>query len=112
MQNAAAMPTTRTPRRRVLQGARLLLEDHSTYDCVVRDMSETGIRVRLSSPTPLPQALRVFILSRGLIYPVRLCWNRMGEAGFEIAGQAEICTPTQAQFPGSGLAGKSPASGL
>jgi hypothetical protein len=77
----------RAPRHRVLNGGKLIMNDgHSIVDCVIRDMSEGGAKVRMSIPTVLPAALEMLIVKSNMIYPVSVRWNRNSEVGLQFTG--------------------------
>ena len=78
-------------RQRTLNGGRVLIHDQqSTYDCVIRDMSATGCRLRFSQPTPLPQSFELLVTKSGQVYPAQLRWNKNAEAGLAFTGPARI----------------------
>jgi hypothetical protein len=46
-----------TKRQRTLIGAKVVFNDMmSTYDCVIRDLSESGARVKLNAPVQVPNS--------------------------------------------------------
>lgn len=58
--NSVELDERRAPRRRVLQGARILLGDKlGEVSCVVRDISLVGCRLETSIPMALPKAFRL-----------------------------------------------------
>jgi len=70
-------------RRRVLKDGRVLLPgSRVTYDCAIRDLSETGGKIRLQIDSiNLPDDFELVFVSESLAYPVRLKWQRGREAG-------------------------------
>lgn len=88
-ENAAKQ--TRPLRNRVLNGGKLIVSDgQGLIDCVVRDMSDTGARVRLSNPTLLPMKLELLIVKSNMVYPAEVRWNRNTEAGLQFTGPGKV----------------------
>jgi len=71
------------PRRRVLKDGRVLLPgSRVTYDCVVRDVSESGARFRLQIDSiKLPAEFELVFVAEGIAHPSVLKWQRRREAG-------------------------------
>ena len=57
----------------------------SVVDCVVENLSDIGARVRLGSPTPLPEAFALR-LSNGTSHAARRRWARGAVVGMEFEG--------------------------
>jgi two-component system cell cycle response regulator len=75
-------------RRRALKDGRVLLAgSRITYDCAIRDMSETGARIRLQSDSIiLPEQFELVFVADGLAYPATRKWRRGNEYGVAITG--------------------------
>jgi hypothetical protein len=72
----------REPRQRTLQTGRIVFSRaSSTFDCLIRDMSEGGARLRFGEPLALPAAFELMICSKGVRLPARLTWCKGMEAG-------------------------------
>ena len=70
------------PRIRVLKGARLHFKNKlSSIDCMIRDISAGGARLRLNGPVGLPQRFDLMMNCTGDKFPARLVWNKGSEAG-------------------------------
>ncbi len=70
------------PRIRVLKGARLHFKNKlSSIDCMIRDISAGGARLRLSGPVGLPQRFDLMMNCTGDKFPARLVWSKGSEAG-------------------------------
>lgn len=81
----------RPQRNRVLNGGKLIVSDgQSVIDCVIRDMSEAGARVRITIPTMLPQQLEMLIVKNNMLYPAEVRWNRSSEAGLHFTGPGKV----------------------
>jgi hypothetical protein len=72
----------REPRHRTLQTGRLVFNGAcSTFDCLIRDMSDGGARLRFGEMLALPDAFELMICVKGVRLPARLAWWRGTEAG-------------------------------
>ena len=81
----------RAQRYRVLNGGKLIVNDgQSVIDCVIRDMSEGGAKVRLTIPTMLPKQLEMLVVKNNMLYPVEVRWNRNSEAGLQFTGPGKV----------------------
>jgi PilZ domain len=76
----------RTPRHRVLKEGRIVIRDHSTIDCVVRDLSQTGAKLRLPDSIHLPETFDLLLVRDATIVPVRLAWRKGDLVGVAFAG--------------------------
>jgi len=57
------------------------------YDCVIKDVSDTGARLRLGGEsTILPKDFELVFVTEALTYPVQLRWRRDHEVGVEFSG--------------------------
>lgn len=73
-------------RRRTLKLGTVVLSDWSTIDCVIRDMSATGARLRFMTVTRLPAAFGVMIVDEALVYPAEKRWVRGTDVGVLFVG--------------------------
>ena len=81
----------RAQRYRVLNGGKLIVNDgQSVIDCVIRDMSEGGARVRITIPTMLPKQLEMLVVKNNMLYPAEVRWNRNSEAGLQFTGPGKV----------------------
>lgn len=81
----------RAPRHRVLNGGKLIVNDgNSVIDCVIRDMSEGGAKVRITIPTMLPKQMELLVVKNNMLYPVEVRWNRNSEAGLQFTGPGKV----------------------
>ena len=70
-----------TPRKRVVLPGRLVLAEGGTLDCRVRDLSETGARLRLGTVCSLPSHFSLQVLSSGSIHEAEVVWGRGVDIG-------------------------------
>ncbi len=68
-------------RQPVLKTAKIYVAD-SVYDCLVLDLSETGMRISTEVRVLFPPDVRIE-LRTGAIWVAQLRWQRETEAGFE-----------------------------
>ena len=73
----------RAPRRRSLLSGKLVFDQAGacSLDCVIRDLSETGARIRLGGALPTPAAVHLVDLRHGVAYEARVLWRRGVEIG-------------------------------
>jgi hypothetical protein len=77
-------------RQRVLKEGKVLLTDHTSVDCVVRDLSPSGARIEFEGPIALPAEFRLRIVSADLTIPATAAWQRRLEAGLRFTGVGEL----------------------
>jgi hypothetical protein len=69
-------------RQRVLLAGKLVYGDADlSVDCAIRDLSESGARVRISGPVALPSRLAMIELRTGRAFDCEVVWRRMPEVG-------------------------------
>lgn len=87
--SAAVPPAAPTPdehrhdrRQRALKSARLVSRDRrSTWDCVIRDLSKAGARIRIENGLFMPAELTLVLISEEIEIPCVVKWRRPGEIG-------------------------------
>lgn len=77
------------PRFTLLIRAARLVCSQGEFVCVIRDISETGVSVRLFHALPASESFELH-MPGGRIYDVRRIWARENEAGFEFASPVEV----------------------
>jgi two-component system cell cycle response regulator len=58
-------------------------------DCVVRDWSEGGARLKCSQAIPLPKHFHLLMRAEWLMYPVELRWRKFEDVGVMFKGPPE-----------------------
>lgn len=94
----------RAPRFTLLIRAAKLISSLGEFVCVIRDVSATGISVKLFHK--LPQGAELDLeLQCGEVYRIKLVWEREGEAGFEFVEQIDVeqFVSEVGRFPKRGL---------
>lgn len=77
------------PRFTLLIRAARLVTPQGEFVCVIRDVSETGVSVRLFHALPKCDQIALH-MPGGQSYDVRTVWSRNNEAGFEFAQSVEV----------------------
>jgi hypothetical protein len=71
-----------SPRRRRLNGAKIVFNNNaSVIDCVVRDISPQGARIRVASPIGIPDRFDLRIDRSGTTYPSKVAWRSNDQIG-------------------------------
>lgn len=72
----------RTRRLRTLQGGRAIYDRNGCgYDCVVRDLSAMGARIKFSAPVGLPSRFDLNLNKDQITVPARVAWSNGMEFG-------------------------------
>jgi hypothetical protein len=69
------------PRFTLMLRSAKLIADGTDYLCIIRDVSETGVKLKLFHPVPRAALLMIETTS-GQHYPMQVVWEAKGEAGF------------------------------
>ncbi|MEO1015689.1 MAG: PilZ domain-containing protein [Pseudomonadota bacterium] len=67
--------------------ARVGVDANLEVDCVIRDVSDGGVRIKLEEPRPLPSTVRITIPETGQSRIGRVAWQRAQHAGIHFSGQ-------------------------
>lgn len=85
-----------TSRQRCFFACRIVFGPEAfTLDATIRDVSDTGARIRLPSPMPLPKSFRV-ILRDGMCQETEIVWRRGQELGVRFLVPVDLQDPTDA----------------
>jgi hypothetical protein len=86
--------------RTLLKGVAIFNNRQSTADCLVRNMSASGARLRLWNAELLPEHFDLIVPHKAVTYRARIAWRGDGEIGvvFETA-QAETADPLPRVIP-------------
>ncbi len=116
MENAAKVPDSNdsvvdageelraAPRFTTLIRAAKLISGQGEFVCVIRDVSETGISVRMFHDLPSCETLELH-MPGGRVYEIRNVWHRGNEAGFEFTKPVDVqqLVIEAGQYPKRGL---------
>jgi hypothetical protein len=74
-------------RQKQLKSGIIVLNDRrSTLACTIRDISETGARLKLGSVVNLPEDFELIFVNERKIVPVQKCWHSHPECGVRFTG--------------------------
>ena len=73
------------PRLRVLKGAKIVVGTSSLLDCIVRDLTSGGARIRVPSAANLPDEFAITFDGGRTCRPCRVTWRSFGETGVEFS---------------------------
>jgi hypothetical protein len=86
-----------------LQGRIYYNNRRSTVDCLIRDLSEAGARLKLSEAITVPEAMELYIPNREEVHRARVEWrsgNEMGVSfGDEVRAPSVAPDAAQADLP-------------
>lgn len=86
------------PRRRALKAGVVSLNNGNiTLPCVVRDISETGAKLKVDTGRHPPDQFELQIELDGLVATCTVVWREGQELGVEFVGAPQIGTPTRKQ---------------
>ncbi len=71
------------PRMRVLKSAKVVLGASSVLDCVVRDLTNGGARVKIPNAVNLPEDVAITFDAGRTCRPCRVAWRRVDETGLQ-----------------------------
>src|SRR5690348_511961 len=57
-----------------------------TIDCIIRDISESGARLRMTSTTEVPKSFLLLIKDDNVIVPVQRVWRNAHDVGVKFTG--------------------------
>jgi hypothetical protein len=78
----------RVRRQRVLKEGRIVtLDTQSVVNCVVRDLSATGARLKCGDQVAVPNAFHLQVGHERTMRPARAVWRRGNEIGIVFAGE-------------------------
>ncbi len=78
-----------SPRFTLLIRAAKLVCSHGDFICVIRDVSSTGVSLRLFHDLPECENVKL-VLQSGQSYDMRCVWSRVREAGFEFENLVDV----------------------
>ena len=85
-------------RKRVLKGGMIIFNDRcSTLSCTVRDLSETGARLRVAKGAAVPDRFDLSVDTDGLDAPCTVAWRKGEEIGVRFDSLPTKGSPKRAQ---------------
>jgi len=67
-----------------------LVGERGELPCIIRDVSATGVRLRLFHPLPAGESRLALELANGDFYFIERVWGRDAEAGFRFAAEIDV----------------------
>jgi hypothetical protein len=90
-----------SPRRRVLKAAIAASNERRlTVGCTVRDISQTGARLRVEGSMTVPDTFELIIELDGLEAPCQVVWRKGGEVGVKFLAAPRIVAAKRVQVVG------------
>lgn len=87
----APSASARSMRQRALKGAVISYSDGAiSLDCLVRDYSPGGVKIKLVSDTPVPNSFSLHIPTDGIRAQCEVRWRRGVEIGVEFIGEIHL----------------------
>lgn len=74
----------RTQRKKSYQGATILVDNKSTFSCVVKTRNENGFGLKLGSTTGVPDRFHLNDMKTGVTHLCRVVWRKRSALGVEI----------------------------
>ncbi|MCF1503391.1 MULTISPECIES: PilZ domain-containing protein [Afifella] len=71
-------------RARALKSAKIVLNDrHSTIDCVVRDLSKGGAKLKVTNPVAVPESFELLLESDNVMLKAEVIWRKGDQVGVQ-----------------------------
>jgi hypothetical protein len=83
-------------RRRLLKAGRILFGGGATIDCTVRNLSETGAALEVTSPVGIPDEFTLVIGADDIRVPCRVVWRKETRIGVHFRALTGTATDTAA----------------
>jgi hypothetical protein len=74
------------PRTCVLKGAKIVLGATSALDCVVRDLTNGGARVKIPNAVDIPEDAAITLDGGRACRPCHVAWRTLNETGLQFTG--------------------------
>jgi hypothetical protein len=76
--------------RTLLAGKIIIGKELISPDCVIRDFSPRGARVRISAATELPPKVSLLMIKEGLLFEANVIWRKGDQTGLAFVGQYDL----------------------
>jgi hypothetical protein len=76
--------------RTLLSGKIIIGNGLMSPDCVIRDLSPSGARVRITRTIELPSSVELLVIKDGLLFDATVAWRRGNEAGLVFSGHHDL----------------------
>lgn len=95
--NARVERRTRERHRVLLSGKVAWIHNLQSSDCAIRDLSETGARIRLADPLA-PNDPVLIVLRSGAAHCARTAWRHGAHVGLEFLDTVDLTGPVPAHL--------------
>ncbi len=69
-------------RARTLKRGQVRIDDGgSVFDCIIRDLTESGAKLHFEDTVALPANFDLFLVEAGAVWPVRNVWQKGADVG-------------------------------
>jgi hypothetical protein len=80
-------------RARSLLTGKIIVDDGAvSHDCVIRNLSTRGARVRIAGAVNLPASVGLLVVREGLLFDARIAWRRGEEIGLAFTAKHDLRT--------------------
>ena len=76
--------------RSLLTGKIIFGDGRISFDCVIRNLSAKGARVRISRAVDLSGANGLLFIKEGLLFDATIAWRRGDQIGLAFSGQHDL----------------------
>jgi len=77
-----------SPRKRVVQSGKILLQGGGAFDCRIRDRSADGARLKVAAVVGIPQTFTLRIEPEGQQHEAEIVWRTTNEVGVRFTSAA------------------------
>ncbi len=77
------------PRRKVLKGAKIVMDNWTNIDCQIRDVSETGAKLICEGALGMPDEFRLLLVTENTIRDVKVVWRKTQSLGIAFTGESK-----------------------
>ena len=72
------------PRKRTYQGAHIIVDHNSTFNCIIKTRSDKGFGLKLGSTTGIPDQFTLFDDSTGQSQTCQVIWRKSTGLGVKV----------------------------
>jgi len=86
-----------TRQKSLLRGLVYLSNNPSAINCLVRDVSETGARLKFGGPTTVPDTIELHIPTKNQVLRAKVKWRESDEIGIAFATESGVAGGPQSE---------------